>query len=268
MGADGYVIRGGVDGRERLRVLARVVRPTTVELLARAGVAPGMSCLDVGCGGGDVSAELARLVGPGGRVLGIDLDESTVGLARAEAEQAGTSWLAYRVAAVGDDVAGPFDVVYCRFVLTHLRDPAAAVAWMLARLRPGGMLVVEDIDFRGHFCDPPSAAFARFVELYERVVRSRGADPDIGARLPGLLLDAACAGVRMNVVQPCGFEGEVKQIAALTMQNIGDALLGAGLASRDEIDDLVRVLWEQADDGRTVMSLPRIVQTWGTRPAS
>lgn len=268
MSDGGYVIRGGVDGRERLRVLARVMRPTTADLLARAGIAPGLSCLDVGCGGGDVSAEIARLVGAGGRVLGIDLDETKIELARAEAARAGTSWLAFRVAAIGDEVAGGHDLVYCRFVLTHLRDPAAAVAWMLERARPGGVLIVEDIDFRGHFCEPPSAAFARFVELYEQVVRRNGADPDIGPRLPGLLLDAGCTGVGMNVVQPCGFAGEVKQMAALTMQNIGDAVLAAGLASREEIDDVVRVLWEQADDGRTVMSLPRIVQTWGTRPAS
>ncbi len=264
----GYVIRGGVDGRERLRVLARVMRPATTDLLSRAGIATGMSCLDVGCGGGDVSAELARLVGPGGRVLGIDLDPTKVELASAEAAQAGTPWLAYRVAAIGDDVAGDHDLVYCRFVLTHLRDPTAAVAWMLARLRPGGILIVEDIDFRGHFCEPPSAAFARFVELYEQVVRRNGADPEIGPRLPGMLLDAGCTGVRAGVVQPCGFEGEVTQLAALTMQNIGDALLDAGLASHAEIDEVVRVLWELSADGRTFQSLPRIVQTWGTRPAS
>ena len=61
-----YVIRGGSDGRERLRILARVVRPTTLSLLDRVGLEPGASCLDLGCGGGDVSFDLARLVGPTG----------------------------------------------------------------------------------------------------------------------------------------------------------------------------------------------------------
>lgn len=63
-----YVIRGGLEGRERLRILSRVMRPTTRSLLKRVGLGQGMACLDVGCGGGDVTFEIARMVGPGGRV--------------------------------------------------------------------------------------------------------------------------------------------------------------------------------------------------------
>src|SRR4030095_6335238 len=84
-----YIIRGGQAGRERLRLLARVMRPTTAALFARAGVREGMRCLDVGCGGGDVSFDLARLVGPLGRVVGIDLDAVKITAARAEATAAG-----------------------------------------------------------------------------------------------------------------------------------------------------------------------------------
>jgi ubiquinone/menaquinone biosynthesis C-methylase UbiE len=51
------------------------MRATTLNLLQRSGIQPGMACLDIGCGGGDVSFDLARLVGPNGRVAGIDIDE-------------------------------------------------------------------------------------------------------------------------------------------------------------------------------------------------
>lgn len=70
-----YIVRGGSSGRERLRILAQVMRPSTLSLLERVGLRPGMRCLDVGCGGGDVTIELARLVGPDASALGIDLDE-------------------------------------------------------------------------------------------------------------------------------------------------------------------------------------------------
>src|SRR5215831_4707380 len=80
-----YVIRGGVEGRERLRVLSRVMQPTTLHLLRRAGVRPGMACMDAGCGGGDVAFDLARIVGPEGRVVGVDFDEVKLELARNEA---------------------------------------------------------------------------------------------------------------------------------------------------------------------------------------
>ena len=94
-----YAIRGGVPGRERLRVVARVMRPAALQILAGIGVAPGMSCLDVGAGGGDLAQDLAGLVAPGGRVLGIDIDEIKIDLAREEARQEGADNVTFEVAA-------------------------------------------------------------------------------------------------------------------------------------------------------------------------
>ena len=82
-----YVIRGGMEGRERLRILARVLQPTTRSLFGRIGLAPGMACLDAGCGGGDVTFELSRLIGEAGRVVGVDIDATKIELAAREAEE-------------------------------------------------------------------------------------------------------------------------------------------------------------------------------------
>src|SRR5207249_4260271 len=82
-----YIIRGGEQGRARLRVLSRVMRPTTLSLLDRAGIRHGMECLEVGCGSGDLAVDLARMVGAGGRVVATDIDEIKLRLARQEAEQ-------------------------------------------------------------------------------------------------------------------------------------------------------------------------------------
>jgi ubiquinone/menaquinone biosynthesis C-methylase UbiE len=261
-----YVIRGGVQGRERLRLLARVLQPTTTDLFERVGVASTARCLDLGCGGGDVSVQLARTA-PGGRCLGIDLDEEKIGIARAEAAAAGLTNVEYRV---GDATAPPhsderFDLVYVRFLLTHLPDPAAAVQHMRAWLAPGGTLVVEDIDFAGHFCYPDSDAFRRYQDLYCAVVRARGCDPDIGPRLPGLLADAGLDDVRVHVVQPAGLEGEVTVVAALTLENVADAVVQAQIATREELDRTIDELYEFARADGTLLSLPRIVQAWGTR---
>ena len=88
MSTSHYVIRGGLAGRERLRVLALVTWPTTSVLLERVGVAASFRCLDMGCGGGDVTVALARLV-PDGFVIGADMDEPQLDLARREATDAG-----------------------------------------------------------------------------------------------------------------------------------------------------------------------------------
>jgi 2-polyprenyl-3-methyl-5-hydroxy-6-metoxy-1,4-benzoquinol methylase len=261
---DSYVIRGGLEGRERLRVLARVMWPTTEALVARVGVRPDARCLDLGCGGGDVTVELARLV-PEGFVVGADLDDTKLALARAEAEDAGLTNVEYRHEDVLDAPPGDerLDVVYIRFLLTHLTDPAAAVRRVRERVVPGGVVMIEDIDCRGHFCHPPSEAFDRYVALYSGAARSRGVDPDIGPRLPAFLLDAGFADVGMQVVQPAGYTGEVKLIAPLTLEAVANAVIGAGLATAEEIGGVVDELYAEARRDGVVQSLPRIVQAWG-----
>jgi ubiquinone/menaquinone biosynthesis C-methylase UbiE len=263
-----YIIRGGVEGRERLRLLSRILRPTTLVLLDRVGVRPGMSCVDVGCGGGDVTLDLARLVGPTGRVVGIDIDAIKLDLARQEAAAQGIANVEFRHTGVDEWRPAPdFDLEYSRFLLTHLTDPIVAVRTMRQALRPGGVVILEDLDFAGHFCYPDHPAFSRYVELYTRTVLRRGGDPFIGPKLPGMLLDNGFERVDMNVVQPSGIAGEVKLLNPVTMENFADAVLAAGLASRAEVDEVIAGLYESARDGRTVMSVARVVQTWGWRTA-
>jgi SAM-dependent methyltransferase len=92
-----YAIQGGAVGYERLQVLARSWLPTTTALLERAGLSPGLACLDLGSGAGDVTFELARGVGPAGRVVGLDMDDVKVDLARQEAAAQGLGNVEFRV---------------------------------------------------------------------------------------------------------------------------------------------------------------------------
>lgn len=90
-----YIIRGGLEDRERLELLARVLWPTTSRLLAEAGLTPGMTCLDLGCGGGDVTRQLAISVGPQGQVIGVDMDEKKLDLARQTAARLGLAMFSF-----------------------------------------------------------------------------------------------------------------------------------------------------------------------------
>ncbi len=259
-----YIIRGGIQGRERLRILSRVMRPTTVALLERAGLRPGMTCLEAGCGGGDVAFDMARKVGPSGRVVGIDIDQKVLDLATAEAAGQEISNIEFRRMDIteGAPIAG-FDFVHARFLLSHLADPAGAVARMRGALRPGGVIALVDVDFRGHFCYPESKAYARFVELYTETARRKGGDANIGPRLPSLLAGAGFKNVQMNVFQPAGMTGEVKLLTPLTMENIAGAVAAAGLALEEEVKQLVAELYEHAQTAGTIGSAPRIVEAWG-----
>jgi SAM-dependent methyltransferase len=267
--ASPYIIRGGVAGRERLRVLSRVMGPMTARLLDRSGVRPGMRCLDVGCGGGDVTLMLARLSGPDGEAVGIDIDDVKLQLARYEAADAGIENVSYRCETLDELPAdGAFDVAYARFLLTHLPDPADALLRISAALRPGGVVAVQDIDYSGGFCHPPSPAYDLSWELYPRLARHGGGDPTLGPRLPALFADAGLEGVGVHIEQPAGFDADTKLLAALTFESIADSAVAAGLAEPDEIAARVHELHRFAARPDTLLSLPRMVQAWGRVPAA
>jgi SAM-dependent methyltransferase len=265
-----YVIRGGVEGKRRLDLLAHILAGTTDDLLRRAGVGAGMRCLDLGCGGGHVSRSLARLVGDTGRVIGLDIDPIKVDAADEDARAAGLANVEFRTADVtvwAEEAA--YDVVYGRFILSHLGGREALIGRMRDALREGGVLILEDIDFQGSFSHPESAAFLEYCALYREVVRRRGGDAHLGSRLYTLCLDANLADVRLGVVQPvhagCGTE---KRLSLSTLVNIGDAVLAESLATKDQLDDTIAALATFTDDPRSMIALPRIFQVWGRRAAS
>ena len=95
-----YVIRGGQEGRNRLRIVSRALSASTLNLLTNAGIRPGSACLDVGCGGGDVTLAMAQLVGPSGTVTGVDIDATKMQLAQHDAERESFSNVRFLVLAV------------------------------------------------------------------------------------------------------------------------------------------------------------------------
>jgi SAM-dependent methyltransferase len=263
--ADSYILHGGEKGAERLRLLARVVWPITKVWLRQIGVRQGMHCLDSGCGIGSVTCTLARRVGPSGRVVGIDLDERCLDLARQEAARRNVPAV-FRAKNITDlQEEGVYDLAYSRFLLSHLAEPARAVERLVRATRSGGLVAVEDVEFAGHFCYPACAAFDRYVSLYQRAVLARGGDPNIGPRLVGLLMDAGLAQVQIKVVQPTFRQGPGKRLAQVTMEHIGAAVVASGLASPGEVDAVVAELHRFAHNPRTILSLPRIFQVLGRR---
>lgn len=264
MGTSRYAIRGGVEGRERLRLLSEVMGSSTRALLSDVAIPRGSICLDIGCGGGDVTFELARATGPTGRAIGVDLDETKVEMARREAEQQGLSNVVFDVQDVTEWVPPEaVDVVYARFLLSHLANPASVVAAMRPQIRSAGVLVVEDIDFRGHFAEPHCPALSRYVELYTASVRNRGGDPNIGPRLPGLLREGGFGDVQMKVVHHVALEGGIKLLSCVTLENIAEAVLQDGLTTEEALNETINEFYAFARDPHTVLGGPRVFQVWG-----
>lgn len=259
-----YPIKGGELGRNRLSVLTRVLEPTTERLFEHAGIGPGSKGIDVGCGGGHVSFALAKRVGPQGHVTGVDFDEEKIALARAEAAARGIS----NVSFIAADVMAPWEVapadfIYARFILTHLADPRGLLGLALAALKPGGVIMVEDIDMAGYFSSPEDASVDRTFALYMELSRRRRGNPTIGRSLAFLLEGAGFRDVETTLVQPFSRKGGAKDVALLTFEAIADGLVTEELASREEITRLAEALEAYNRRTDTVVSMPRIFQAWG-----
>ncbi len=268
MSIEQYAIRGGRAGRERLRLISRVLRPQTLALFHSAGVGEGMTCLDMGCGGGDASFELAVVVGPNGRVLGIDIDNEKLAIARDEARAKGLDNVEFRNAnAMHEaDETGSFDFTFARQLLCHVPDPARVLREMITFASPGGLVAVDDVDFSGYFCHPPCPAFDRYLSLLRQTMHARGGNADIGPEIPGLLIAAGLENVEMRVVQAAATQGEIKLVQPITMDNITEAVVADGLANAREVKEISDELYAYAGDPETVMSMPRHIQAWGRIP--
>lgn len=261
----GYVIRGGRQGYDRLALLARDCWPDTRALLGRAGVSAGMRCIDVGCGGGAVTLEIARLVAPGGAVVGVDMDEIKLGLARRAAAERGLSNVEFKVADVREwDEPASCDAVYARFLLQHLSQPGTLIGRMWAAVRDGGVMIMEDADFGGWCCDPPNEGFDLFLDAYRRVLQRRGGDHAIGRKLYRYCLAAGIPDPRVTVVQHL-HEGEAKTLAWSTLEAAADAIIAEGLATADELAAALASLRRFTDDPRTLICGPRVFQLWSRR---
>jgi ubiquinone/menaquinone biosynthesis C-methylase UbiE len=265
-----YAIRGGEDGARRLDLLAHTLAPTTEALLELAGMRPGMRCLDLGCGGGHVSRCLAGFVGTTGVVVGLDFDPVKLQHAIRASRESGLANTEFRAA----DVTAwreqdSYDLAYGRFILSHLADRAAMLARLFEVVRPGGTLVLEDIDFSGSYCWPANEGYAAYCRLYESVIRRRGGDANAGGQLYGLCRDAGFEEVQVRIVQPV-HDGrcEAKALSLITLVNVADAVLAEGLATADELEAAIADLRAFTDDPRTLVGFPRIFQVWGRRPSA
>src|SRR5262245_51498759 len=168
--------------------------------------------LDVGCGDGELSLELAARVG---RLIGIDADPEEVDRARAGAERSGAPNTMFEVGDVYQLPLpdGAVDVVFGHSVLESLDRPERAVAEIRRVLRPGGLVAVASVEYGGLVLAGPHGPMTRrFYDIRERLWLSEGADPYRGRELRGLLVAGGFSRVEASTTYLCyGTEQAVRE---------------------------------------------------------
>lgn len=160
---------------------------------------PGQALLDVGCGPGTITADLARAVAPG-PVLGIDVSPEVVDAARGDFGAVAGVDLAFAVGDVYhlDALDATYDVVFAHQVLQHLGDPVGALRELRRVLKPGGTLAVRDSDYGAFAWSPADPRLDRWMALYHQVTARNRADADAGRHLAGWVRRAGFAGIEVS----------------------------------------------------------------------
>jgi ubiquinone/menaquinone biosynthesis C-methylase UbiE len=157
---------------------------------------PAMSILDVGCGPGTITAGLAERV-PDGHVTAIDAVPGIIEKAAVDFPRDNLSFTVGDVYAL-DYADDSFDVVFAHQVLQHLNDPVAALREMSRVAKPGGLIAARDGDYGAMVWYPDLPILTEWRELYQRVARGAGGEPDSGRMLHAWARQAGLTDVRRS----------------------------------------------------------------------
>jgi Methyltransferase domain len=207
--------------------------------MQRAGIKPGINVVDCGCGVGDVSFLIATLVGSAGRVLGIDRSVAAVNRAWERAAEAGLQNVSFEVV---DDLASfrtrvPVDAVVGRFILMYLREPAAILSHFARQVRPGGLIVFQELVFSMCRSEPSCPLLEKCRGWVHDTFTHSGADVEMGWKLSSTFERAGLPSPEMFLGAPVGAgrNSPMYLYIAETVRSLLRMMEYYGVASAEEV---------------------------------
>lgn len=252
---------------QRQELLDDAFASSTHALLNDLSVPNGATVLDAGCGIGRTTRHLREHAPEADRIVGLDADPDLLEVARARTAPDDSVDLSYQE---GDAEALPFeenhfDVVYTRFLLTHLPEPAEAVEEFRRVCRPGGVVAAQEPDFASLGTWPPSRAYQTIRELAGALL-----DPKMGRKTWGLFREAGIEdpdgtdGPAVRAVVPVETDGTVvRELYTLSVEATAGALLEKGELDSEEHEALVADARQVEEDPDRLTAAYTVYSVWG-----
>ena len=254
----------------RLGFQHRVWAGPTADAWERGGFRPGATILDVGCGPGYATLDLAQLVGGSGRVIAVDRSERFIGHLEAERQHRGLKQIETRLEDLEtlSQAEESVDYAFARWVLCFVPRPDDVVARVARALRPGGTFVVMDYCHYEGFCVAPrSPVIERVIGAVAESFRRAGGNADVGRDVPGYMLDAGLEvrGIR-QVVRLGRARSLVWEWPWAFFVNFLPTLVESGLISEDDRIEFNRDWEDRARNPAAFLLTPPMVEITGVKP--
>ena len=240
-------------------------------LWRRAGFERGQTILDLGCGPGFASIDLAQLVGSEGRVIAVDASARFIDHLRATASALNLSQIEAQVADAEqlDLPASSIDGIYSRWMFCFLAQPKAVIDAVARMLRPGGALAITDyFNQQAETIAPKSEAIDRVFKAIGEAWKVRGGDPDIAGRLPGMI--AEC-GLQVQDIHPMiriGRPGSLEwQWIETIVFNFLPTMIELGVLSAEDREAFEGEWAARSKDPYSFFCSPPVIDIIATKPA-
>ena len=239
---DKYVLPTGKQDASRLDLIHTVYAPISFKGLEAANISQAKNAADIGCGTGIVSRWMAQRMGKNGTVDAIDISPEQIEVAKSGAVQKDAAHINFKTGSAYDPQLpeSSFDIVFCRLVLCHLKEPAKAVAQMAKLLKSGGRLVLVDMDLRTMFTMPASQHHEEWIkDVVIPHKKNIGVDYSIGLKLHELMQDAGLETTFIASDQPLYKTGPEKLLWETTSRSSLPFAVSAGSIAQERGEELL-----------------------------
>ena len=226
------------DEIERLRRQALLAWEKEGRNLTWFGLRGGMSVLELGSGPGFVTGQLLEMV-PNGSVTGLEIDPVLIKRAEKYLQGKGEGrWRIVKGSIMSMEFPdNSFDFAFARLLFQHLPDPVGAAKEVLRVLKPGGKLVISDIDDKLHLFDPPAPPEVEAIqERFREDQAKKGGNRYIGRRLLRIMKEAGFRNMDLEMLMLHNEVVDTEQLIPRDIHNEIESLVKAGMVNQQEAD--------------------------------
>jgi len=253
--------------QQRLELLSNIAQTSTKTFIDKIPFENVSKICDIGCGNGHTTnllASKAFAYNPCVEVVGIDLSEHTIAKNIKRQNHPNVKFKVGNIMGFSE-YKDYWDVIYSRFLIAHLSDPSKAVNRIFQALKPNGFIAIEDIKISAAYSKPDSIPFNRLLEILQKLILKKKANPDIGIQLASLISKAGFSIVNTNNQQPLSSSKELKVFCHLTFKNTADIMVNEALIEKAVLDELLIHFEKFISIDNVSLSFPKIYQVLGKK---